>query len=92
MSYKLLQDKQNVDVMSDWREEFTKRIQTESKCRKESFTFYDAWKRDNHHTKRDKVFLSVVTFLRSEPLRNNDYVKFVSCYIKTGRKLIQKTL
>jgi hypothetical protein len=90
MSYKLLQDKQNVDVMSDWREEFTKRIQTESKCRKETFTFYDAWKREHYHTNRDKVFLSVVTFLRSEPLRNNDYVKFVSYYINTGTKLDAK--
>jgi hypothetical protein len=83
-------DKTKVDVMSDWKSEFTKRVQTESKCRKESFTFYDAWKRDNYHSKRDKVFLSVVTFLRSEPLRNNDYVKFVSCYIKTGTKLDAK--
>jgi hypothetical protein len=90
MSYKLLQDKQNVDVMSDWRKEFTKRVQTESKSRKESFSFYDAWKSDNHHTKRDRVFLSVVTFLRSEPLRNNDYVKFVSYYINMGTKLDAK--
>ncbi|UQD55000.1 hypothetical protein [Flavobacterium sp. K5-23] len=76
--------------MSDWIEEFTKRIQTESKCRKESFTFYDACKREHYHTKRDEVFLSVVSFLRSEPLRNNDYVKFVSCYINTGIKLDAK--
>jgi hypothetical protein len=90
MSYKSLQDKQNVDVMSDWKEEFTKRIQTESKSRKESFTFYDACKKEQYHTKRDKVFLSVVSFLRSEPLRNNDYVKFISCYDKTGKKLDAK--
>jgi len=90
MSYKLLQDKQNVDVMSDWKEEFTKRIQTESKSRKELFTFYDACKKEQYHTKRDKVFLSVVSFLTSEPLRNNDYVKFVSCYDKTGKKLDAK--
>lgn len=81
-------DKENkIDVMSDWKAEFTKRIQTESKSRKETFTFYDAWNKEKYHTKRDKVFLSVVSFLRSEPLQNNDYVKFVSCYIKTGQKL-----
>ena len=81
-------DKENkIDVMSDWKGEFTKRIQTESKSRKETFTFYDAWNKEKYHTKRDKVFLSVVSFLRSEPLQNNDYVKFVSCYIKTGQKL-----
>jgi hypothetical protein len=81
-------DKENkADVMSDWKAEFTKRIQTESKSRKETFGFYDAWQKEKYHTKRDKVFLSVVSFLRSEPLQNNDYVKFVSCYITTGKKL-----
>jgi hypothetical protein len=78
------------DVMSDWKKEFTKRIQSESKSRKETFTFYDAYKKEQYHTKRDKVFLSVNSFLRSEPLRNNDYVKFVFCYIKTGEKLDAK--
>lgn len=84
-------DKENkADVMSDWKAEFTKRIQTESRSRKESFTFYDAWNKEKYHTERDKVFLSVVSFLRSEPLRDNDYVKYVSCYIKTGIKLNPK--
>ncbi|MNQ40732.1 hypothetical protein D3C85_543930 [compost metagenome] len=84
-------DKENkIEVMSDWKAEFTKRIQNESKSRKETFTFYDAIKKENYHTKRDKVFLSVVSFLNSEPLQNNDYVKFVSCYIKTGQKLNAK--
>ncbi|RTY81882.1 hypothetical protein EKL99_11125 [Flavobacterium sp. ZB4P23] len=75
------------DVMSDWKAEFTKRVQTESKSRKQTFTFYDACQKTDYHNTRDKVFLSVVSFLRSEPLQNNDYVKFVSCYITTGKKL-----
>ena len=78
------------DVMSDWKAEFTKRIQTESKSRKETFTFYDSWQKTKYHTDRDKVFLSVVSFLRSEPLKDNDYVKYVSCYITTGQKLDAK--
>ncbi|MEG1023268.1 MAG: hypothetical protein RSF34_02265 [Flavobacterium sp.] len=78
------------DVMNDWKAEFTKRVQNESKSRKETFTFYDAWQKEKYHTKRDKVFLSVVKFLNSEPLQNSDYVKFVSCYITTGRKLNAK--
>ena len=78
------------DVMSDWKTEFTKRVQLECKSRKETFTFYDALQKEKYHTQRDKVFLSVVTFLRSEPLRDNDYVKYVSCYIKTGTKLNAK--
>jgi hypothetical protein len=78
------------DVMSEWRAEFIKRIQTESKSRKESFTFYDACQKTKYHSQRDKVFLSVVDFLKREPLRNNDYVKFVSCYINTGAKLDAK--
>ena len=76
--------------MSDWKAEFTKRVQTESKSRKETFTFYDACKKETYHNKRDKVFLSVVSFLKTEPLRDNDYVKYVSCYIRTGVKLDTK--
>lgn len=90
MSYNLSLQESKADVMSDWKDEFTKRVQLESKNRKETFTFYDAWQKEKYHTKRDKVFLSVVTFLRSEPLRDNDYVKYVSCYIKTGTKLNPK--
>lgn len=75
------------DVMTDWKKEFTKRIYTESKSRKETFTFIDALKKPMYHTERDKVFLSVVTFLESEPLKNNDFVKYVSCYVSTGKKL-----
>lgn len=82
--------KATAEPMNDWKTEFTKRIQTESKSRKETFTFYDARKKENYHTKRDKVYLSVDTFLKSEPLRDNDYVKFVSCYITTGQKLDTK--
>lgn len=79
-----------VDLMAEWKEEFTKRIHTESKSRKETFTFMDASLKFMNHTKRDKVFLSVDSFLKSEPLKNNDYVKFVSCYISTGKKLNTK--
>ena len=75
------------DVMADWKKEFTKRIYTESKSRKETFTFIDALKKPMYHTERDKVFLSVVTFLENEPLKNNDFVKYVSCYVSTGKKL-----
>ena len=84
-------DKENkTDVMSDWKAEFTKRVQTESESRKETFTFYDACKKEQYHNQRDKVFLLVISFLNSEPLQNNDYVKYVSCYIKTGTKLNAK--
>ena len=83
-------DSYSNDVMNDWKAEFTKRVQTESKSRKETFTFYDAWQKENYHTKRDKVFLSVVSFLNNKPLQNNDYVKYVSCYIKTGQKHDEK--
>jgi hypothetical protein len=42
-------DKENkADVMSDWKAEFTKRVQTESKTRKETFTFYDACKKERY--------------------------------------------
>jgi hypothetical protein len=88
MSLKTTQIK--ADVMNDWKTKFTKRVRLESKSRKETFTFYDAWQKEKYHTKRDEVFLSVVSFLRSEPLMDNNYVKYVSCYLKTGIKLDTK--
>uniref|UniRef100_UPI00404B0ACC hypothetical protein n=1 Tax=Flavobacterium sp. TaxID=239 RepID=UPI00404B0ACC len=78
------------DLMAEWKEEFIKRIHSESKSRKETFTFLDASLKSKNHTKRDEVFLSVDSFLKSEPLKNNDYMKFVSCYISTGKKLNTK--
>lgn len=78
------------DIISDWKTDFTKRIQNESKSRKDKFTFSDACGKENLHTERDKVFLSVISFLNSDPLQNNDYLKYVSCYVKTGQKLDEK--
>ncbi|AOW10488.1 hypothetical protein [Flavobacterium gilvum] len=83
-------EKGSSDVMSAWQLEFTNRIQLESKSRKEQFTFRDACNRPSFHTKRDKTFLSAVDFLDSNPLRNNDYVKYVSYYNITGKKLNAK--
>ncbi len=78
------------DVMSIWKEEFIIRVQFESKSGKQVFTFRDARNKPSYHTKRDKAFLSVFDFLSRDQLRNNDYVKYVTCYNTTGKKLNPK--
>lgn len=77
-------------LLKEWREEFTKRMQLESKSRKEMFTFSDACTKIKYHTDKDKVFLKVYSFLKSNPLNNNDYFKYINCYFTTGNKLDEK--
>ena len=78
------------DLMNHWKAEFTNRVKSESGSRKETFSFGDAAQKEKHHSKRDKVFLMVDGFLRGKPLEKNDYQRYVSCYIETGKKLNPK--
>lgn len=82
-----IQTKNHIDVLNQWRTEFIKRIKIECKSRKQNFTYIDAVEKTNFHNDRDLCFIEVSRFLSSNPLRNNDYVKYVSCYIEERRKL-----
>ena len=82
--------KMTIDVLAKWQEDFTARINLESRNRKQLFQYGDALKHKNLHTERDKCFISTEHFLNSDPLLNNDYAKYVSCYIKEGTKLNPK--
>jgi hypothetical protein len=79
-----------MDVLNEWRVEFKERVKLLSKSRKQDFTYIDALNKKEYHTERDLCFIEASRFLSSNPLRNNDYVKFVSCYIETGEKLNPK--
>lgn len=79
-------DKQ-IDLVLEWKAEFSMRMKLLSKSTKQTFTFADAVNKTDLHTSRDLCFLETLRFLNKNPLQNNDYVKYVSCYIKEGRKL-----
>ncbi|MGL2963596.1 hypothetical protein ACSVH2_07225 [Flavobacterium sp. RSB2_4_14] len=76
-----------IDLILEWKTEFSIRMKLLSKSTKQTFTFTDAVNKTDFHTKRDLCFLETFRFLNKNPLQNNDYVKYVSCYIKEGRKL-----
>jgi hypothetical protein len=78
--------KQN-DLIFEWKAEFSIRMKLLSKSTKQTFTFADAVNKNDFHTKRDLCFLETFRFLNKNPLQNNDYYKYVSCYIKEGKKL-----
>ena len=74
-------------IFTDWKTEFTKRIQFEVKSRKEVFTFTDALlKSINRRTEFDECMINYSRFISSKPLLNNDYFKYVNAYAN-GREL-----
>ena len=61
--------------------------------RKLFFEFADAYKlkdQTKFSSNRVKIILETIHFLMSNPLRNNDYFKFVNAYFSTGKKLNEK--
>ena len=76
-----------IDVLEQWKENYAKRISlsrtTSSKNNNSTINMM-------FHTKRDECFLLVEEFLKTNPLKNNDYVKYMSCYINEGKKLNPK--
>jgi hypothetical protein len=61
-----------------------------TKTRKALFTIHDAIKNKELATKRVKIIIDSLEFLRSNPLRGNDYFKFVNSYAIHGIKLSEK--
>jgi hypothetical protein len=82
--------KHQADVLNEWRDEFIPQIKSLSKSHKESFGYIDAVKNKEHHTERDKCFVEAANFIGTNPMRNNDYSKYVTTYIETGIKLNSK--
>ncbi|MEZ7500739.1 hypothetical protein QO200_18645 [Flavobacterium sp. Arc3] len=80
------QNSRSIDVIDDWKEKFTKRINQQSGSKKVKFTFEDALIKEILHTERDKFFIISYNYLKENPPESNDYIKYVSAYIKTGKK------
>ncbi|MGO3183159.1 MAG: hypothetical protein ACTIJ9_10035 [Aequorivita sp.] len=78
------------DFVADWKATFTERIKDLSNSRKQDFTFADALKRcTTSRNELDKLMIEYLNFINSNPLRNNDYFKYVNSY-KKGKKLNEK--
>jgi hypothetical protein len=74
------------DIFNNWEIEFVIRMKSESNSKKQEFHFIDAIGKKSLHTDRDKCFIECYNFVSKNPLRNNDYFKYVNAYIK-GIKL-----
>ncbi|MBE0390196.1 hypothetical protein [Flavobacterium sp. PL002] len=70
-------------IFTDWKTEFTKRIQFEVKSRKEVFSYVDALlKSTGRRTTFDDLMIEYSRFISSKPLFNNDYYRYVNSYAK----------
>lgn len=77
-------------IVNDWQEQFTNEIKLASKSRKQTFTYLDALQKSKGlRTALDDCMISYKKFIKSNPLQNNDYYKFLKSYSK-GIKLNEK--
>jgi hypothetical protein len=84
---KTTESKITIDVLEQWKENYTKRISLTSTSRR---NINNSTINMMFHTKRDECFILVDEFFKTNPLKNNDYVKYISCYISEGKKLNPK--
>ncbi len=84
---KITESKITIDVLEQWKENYAKRVSlTRTTVRKNVNSTINTM----FHTNRDECFILVDEFLSTNPLKNNDYVKYMSCYISEGKKLNPK--
>jgi hypothetical protein len=68
-------------IVTEWLNEFTERIRLTSGSRKTIFTYKDAVQRSIRFCSEfDKVLINYVQFIQSNPLKDNDYFKYVQAY------------
>jgi hypothetical protein len=65
-------------------------VKKDINSRKVLFCFNDAYKARKLASKRTETILDAIYYLKSNPLRENDYFKFVNSYIQYGVKLDEK--
>jgi hypothetical protein len=76
-----------VKIVSEWRNDFIPRIKNRSGSRKQNFEYKDAvYKSSGYRTEYDEVLIEYLKFINNNPLKNNDYFKYVNSY-RIGKKL-----
>jgi hypothetical protein len=74
-------------IVSDWVNGFTERVRTTTGSKKTVFTYLDAVQRSvNLQTKLDAVLIDYVQYIETNPLKENDYFKYVQAY-RNGKEL-----
>jgi hypothetical protein len=75
-----------INFLDDWKIDFTQRVKTDSGSKKQNFTFGDAIKKHDSKTisQRDKSLLQASQFLYLNPLKDNDFHKYVTHYVRTN--------
>ncbi|MDO7174153.1 hypothetical protein [Mariniflexile sp. AS56] len=74
-------------IVASWKKGFIDRTKTVSKSRKQNFTYEDALsKSTNSRNDLDAVMIEYISFINSDPLKNNDYFKYLDSYAK-GKEL-----
>lgn len=71
---------------SDWETDFISKVKLQSKSKKQNFNFKDAVDRAENIDGFDSAMLEYFKFISSNPLRKNDYFKFLNSY-KQGIEL-----
>lgn len=77
-------------------DEFTNEIQTLSQSKKQNYTYLDALKyasipsNERLISERSKLLIRATKYLLTDPLKNNDYKKYITAYIEDGIKLDKK--
>src|SRR5699024_3391028 len=73
--------------IKDWKDDFIQRMRVESKSRKRNFNFRDAVDCISFIDKPfDKCLIEYVRYINKNPLKKNDYFKFVDSYFN-GKEL-----
>jgi len=75
------------DFIKSWKSDFTDRIKELTKSKKRDWRYYDAVKSSSFITDPlDIVMIEYLRFINTDPLKTNDYYKYVVSY-QEGREL-----
>src|SRR5690625_3579167 len=75
------------EFVNDWKEDFIQRMRKLSKSKKRNFNFHDATGCTSFiDNPLDKLLIEYVEYIGKNPLKRNDYFKYVDSYFK-GKKL-----
>lgn len=78
------------DFVAKWQGEFINEVKRKSGSKKQVFKYEDAVRlSENYSDELDKLMIRYLDFINSDPLKSNDYFKFVSSYQK-GKRLNEK--
>lgn len=81
---------ENIKPIDVLMEEARADVLNQTKSKKYSFTFVDAVKYSDCGCERTQTIIKAIEFLHKNPLKDNDYFKFLDAYTTDGVKLNEK--